>query len=119
LVKKVEIDIEPVWREMRNMPWAKMENVGDSSGYTTELLRVIRERVADILKMLHKQQYARAFCDNFVDAMSMLYIQNVAICKPVSEGGAEQMLLDAYTIKKGLVDLPVINEAEGTQAPAT
>lgn len=118
LVKKVELDIEPVWREMRNMPWAKMDNVGDSSGYTTELLRVIRERVADILQMLHKQQYARAFCDNFVDAMSLLYIQNVAICKPVSEGGAEQMLLDAYTIKKGLVDLPVLNEAEGAQAPA-
>ena len=119
LVKKVEMDIEPVWREMRNMPWAKMENVGDSSGYTAELLRIVREQAADILGMLHKQQYARAFCDNLVDALSMIFIQNVALCKPVSEGGAEQMLLDAYTIKKGLLDLPVINEGEGAQAPVT
>lgn len=119
LVKKVEIDIEPVWREMRNMPWARMDNVGDSSGYTTELLRVLRERAADILKILHKQQYARAFCDNLVDALSLAFIQNVAMSKPVSEVGAEQMLLDAYTLKKGIADLPVINEGEGAQAPAT
>jgi hypothetical protein len=119
LVKKVELDIEPVWREMRNMPWARMENVGDSSGYTAELVRIIRESVAEILGLLQKQQYSRAFCDNFIDSLSMLFITNVAMCKPVSEGGAEQMLLDAYTLKKGLMDLPVINEAEGTQAPAT
>lgn len=118
LVKKVEIDIEPVWREMRNMPWGRLDTVGDSSNYTSEMLRVIRERSSEILQYLHKQQYARAFCDNLVDAVSMLYINNVAQCKPVSEVGAEQMLLDAYTLKKGLVDLPVINEAEGAQAPA-
>jgi hypothetical protein len=118
LVKKVEIDIEPVWREMRNMPWGRLDTVGDSSNYTSEMLRVIRERCSEILRYLHKQQYARAFCDNLVDAMSVLYITNVAQCKPVSEVGAEQMLLDAYTLKKGLVDLPVINDSEGVQAPA-
>ena len=67
---------------------------------------------------MHKQQYARAFCDNLVDTMSMLYITNLVQCKPVSEAGAEQMLLDSYTLKKGLVDLPTINQEEGTQPPA-
>jgi hypothetical protein len=118
LVRKVEIDIEPVWREMRNMPWGRLDTVGDSSNYTSEMLRVIHERSSEILKYLHKQQYARAFCDNLVDTMTLLYITNVAQCKPVSEVGAEQMLLDAYTLKKGLVNLPTINAEEGVQPPA-
>ncbi|KIV99490.1 uncharacterized protein PV09_08796 [Verruconis gallopava] len=119
LVKKIELEIEPIWREMRNMPWSRMENVGDSSNYISELLRVVREQSSEILKLLYKHQYARAFCDNLVDAISMLYITNVAQCKPISEVGAEQMLLDTYTLKKGLVDLPVINEKEGAQAPTS
>jgi hypothetical protein len=119
LVKKVEVDIEPVWREMRNMPWGRMETVGDSSNYTAEMLRVIQERASEILKYLHKPQYARAFCDNLVDTLSLLYINSVVQCKPVSEVGAEQMLLDAYTLKKEMTNLPVVNEAEGTQPPAT
>jgi hypothetical protein len=118
LVRKVEIDIEPVWREMRNMPWGRLDTVGDSSNYTSEMLRVIHERSSEILKYLHKQQYARAFCDNLVDTITLLYITNVAQCKPVSEVGAEQMLLDAYTLKKGLVNLPTINAEEGVQPPA-
>jgi len=118
LVKKVESAIEPVWREMRNMPWGKLDNVGDSSTYVSEMLRVVREKAGEILIYLHKAQYARAFCDNLVDAMSMLYILNVVQCRPISEVGAEQMLLDSYVLKKGFVELPTINQEEGAHAPA-
>jgi hypothetical protein len=118
LVKAVEVDIEPLWREMRNMPWGKLDSVGDSSTYVSEMLRVLRAKAAEVLRYLHKSQYARAFCDNLVDSMAMLYVSNVVQCKPVSEVGAEQMLLDSYVLKKGMVDLPVVNEEEGAQPPA-
>jgi len=118
LVKKVELDIEPLWREMRNMPWGKLDSVGDSSTYVSEMLRVVRAKAAEILRYLNKAQYARAFCDNLVDAVSMLYILNVVQCRPVSEVGAEQMLLDSYVLKKGVVDLPTINQEEGAQPAA-
>ena len=118
LVRKVEMACEPSWREMRNTPWAKLESVGDQSSYVAELLRNVKERSGEILKHLHKQQYARAFSDNLVDLMASTYIANIMQCKSISEVGAEQMLLDSYVLKKGFTELPTLNEEPGTAPPA-
>jgi hypothetical protein len=118
LVRKIEIACEPSWREMRNTPWSKLESVGDQSTYVAELLRHVKEQSAEILKCLHKQQYARAFCDNLVDQMATTYVANIVQSKPISEAGAEQMLLDSYVLKKGFTEIPVLNEEPGTAPPA-
>ena len=118
LVHRVEVDIEPTWREMRNTGWSKMESVGDQSSYVAELLRSINARAAEILAMLHKSQYARAFCDNVVELIANAYVTNIFQCKPISEAGAEQMLLDSYVLKKGFENLLTINSPAGTAPPA-
>jgi vacuolar protein sorting-associated protein 53 len=118
LVKKVELEIEPVWREMRNMPWGTLDGVGDSSGYVTEMLRIVRTKSSEILEDIHKQQYARAYCDNLVESMAGLFVTNIGTCKPLSEVGAEQMLLDSYVLKKGLLEIPNVNSEPGTQPSA-
>lgn len=105
LVRRVETDIEPTWREMRNCGWSKMESVQDQSSYVGELIRRIDSRTAEILSMLHKQQYARAFCDNVVDMVANAYVSNILQSKPVSEVGAEQMLLDIYVLQKSFANL--------------
>ncbi|KAI5293978.1 Vacuolar protein sorting-associated protein 53, partial [Ascosphaera acerosa] len=105
LVHSVETSLEPVWREMRNMPWAKLENVGDNSPYVILLLDNIRGRSEQILQVLQKPQYARAFADHLVEDASSLFINNVWQCRPVSEVAAEQMLLDAYTLKTGMSEI--------------
>ena len=91
LVRRVEVDTEPIWREMRNTGWSKMENVGDQSSYVGEMLSRIKTRATEILGMLHKQQYARAFCDNVVELTANAYIANIFQCRPISEVGAEQV----------------------------
>ncbi|KAJ5206685.1 hypothetical protein N7472_003133 [Penicillium cf. griseofulvum] len=105
LVRQVEVDLEPSWREMRNTPWAKIEAVSDQSSYVSEMLSRTKEKATAILKLLHKQQYARAFSDHLVELMSSQFISNVFQCRPLSETGAEQMLLDSYTLKSGLTSL--------------
>ncbi|KAJ6037309.1 hypothetical protein N7540_001588 [Penicillium herquei] len=105
LVRQVEVELEPSWREMRNTPWSKIEAVSDQSSYVGELLSRTKDKAAEILQLLHKQQYARAFSDHLVELMSSLFISNVFQCKPVSETGAEQMLLDSFTLKSGLTSL--------------
>jgi len=123
LVRQVEVDLEPCWREMRNTPWNKIEAVSDQSSYVAELLSRTKEKASEILQLLHKQQYARAFSDHLVELMSSLFISNIFQCKTVSETGAEQvclhsnthyslpkltpsqMLLDSYTLKSGLSSL--------------
>lgn len=97
LVRQVEVDLEPCWREMRNTPWSKIEAVSDQSSYVAELLSRTKEKASEILQLLHKQQYARAFSDHLVELMSNLFISNVFQCKPVSETGAEQVCLPPMT----------------------
>jgi hypothetical protein len=91
LVHRVEVDCEAAWREMRNTSWSKMESVGDQSSYVAELLRHIDSQAAEILALVGKQQYARAFCDNLVEHLANTYIANIVQCRPISEVGAEQV----------------------------
>jgi hypothetical protein len=91
LVRKVEVELDPCWREMRNTPWNKLENVGDQSSYVGELLTKTKTRSEEILQLLHKQRYARAFADNVVELLSNTFISTVYLCRPVSEAGAEQV----------------------------
>lgn len=91
LVRKVEIDLEPSWREMRNISWTKLQSVSDQSTYVAEMIRRTKTRTAEILGMLNKQQYARAFCDNLVELLANTYTANIVQCRPLSEVGAEQV----------------------------
>lgn len=102
LVRRVEVDLEPSWREMRNMAWGRIESCENQSGYIAGLQQRIKNRSSEILNMLHKQQYARAFADNLVELLANTYIANIVQCKPISEGGAEQILLDTHEIRTTL-----------------
>lgn len=94
LIRKVEVDLEPSWREMKNTGWSKLQDVGDQSTYVAELANRIRIRAKEIMEMLHKPQYARAFYDNLVDMIASTYTMNIVQCKPISEIGAEQVRMD-------------------------
>ncbi|KAJ2966490.1 hypothetical protein NUW58_g10648 [Xylaria curta] len=93
LVNKVEADCEGAWREMKNTNWSKMESVGDQSSYVGELVSHINAKTEEILTIIVKPQYARAFADNLVEHIANTYIANIVQCRPVSEVGAEQVSL--------------------------
>ncbi|KAK1598381.1 Vps53-like protein [Colletotrichum navitas] len=105
LVRNVEIACEGSWREMRNTGWSTMESVSDQSSYVGELLSSVNSKTEEIMGLVVKQQYARAFCDNLVDHLVNAYISNIVQCRPVSEVGAEQMLLDKYVLTKAFENL--------------
>jgi hypothetical protein len=123
LVNRVDVDCESSWREMRNTNWSKMESVGDQSSYVAELLKHVDGNAAEILPLVNKQQYARAFCDNMVEHLANAYVGNIVQCRPISEVGAEQMLLDKYVLTKGLTTLlthsPSLENSTTAQAAFT
>lgn len=102
LVRRVEVDLEPSWREMKNTPFGKIEICENNSSFIPSLQNRIKDRTSSIMQSLHKQQYARAFADNLVELLSNTYLTNIGQCRPISEAGAEQMLLDSHEIKKTL-----------------
>lgn len=91
LVRRVEVELEPAWKEMRNISWNKLDSVADQSSYVSVLLTAAKSKSEEILAMLHKQQYARAFADNLAEHISSSYIANIFQCRPISETGAEQV----------------------------
>ncbi|KAI1109144.1 Vps53-like protein [Nemania sp. NC0429] len=105
LVNRAEADCDGAWREMKNTNWSKMESVGDQSSYVGELVSHINARAEEILSVVVKPQYARAFADNLVEHVANTYIANIVQCRPVSEVGAEQMLLDKYVLTKAFENL--------------
>ncbi|KAI1363891.1 Vps53-like protein [Xylaria arbuscula] len=105
LVNRVEADCEGAWREMKNTNWSKMESVGDQSSYVSELVSHVNAKAEEILSVVAKPQYARAFADNLVEHIASTYIANIVQCRPVSEVGAEQMLLDKYVLTKAFENL--------------
>lgn len=95
LVNRVELDCEGAWREMKNTNWSKMESVGDQSSYVGELVKHINSKAEEVLALIVKPQYARAFADKLVEHLANIYVANIVQCRPVSEVGAEQVSSDA------------------------
>ncbi|KAK1053236.1 Vacuolar protein sorting-associated protein 53 [Friedmanniomyces endolithicus] len=92
-----------------------MDSVGDQSPYVAVLLHRVKDRSKEILRLLPKPQYARAYCDHLVDTLTNTYLLNIAASKPISESGAEQLLLDSYVLKKGFAELATL----ATESSAT
>ena len=91
LVRKVDVDLEPAWRAMRSTGWSKLQAAGDQSPYVTELITRINRRAKEMLELIHKPQYARAFCDNLVELLASSFASTMAQCRPISEVAAEQV----------------------------
>lgn len=105
LVHFVEIGCDGVWREMKNTNWSTMDSAGDQSSYVSEMIRSVNGKTEEILGVVAKQQYARAFCDNLVEHLASGYINNLVQCRPISEVGAQQMLVDKYALTKSFNNL--------------
>ncbi|KAK3393692.1 Vps53-like protein [Podospora didyma] len=119
MVRTVEMGCDGAWREMKNTNWSRMESVSDHSSYVTELLKHVNGKAEEILPLVTKQQYARAFCDNLVEHMATAYINNIVQCRPVCEVGAEQMLLDKYVLTKAFENLLSCHSPGSSHPPST
>ncbi|RFU75327.1 garp complex subunit vps53 [Trichoderma arundinaceum] len=119
LVHIVELDCEGVWREMKNTNWSTMDSAGDQSSWVGELVKHVNDKTEEILAMVTKQQYARAFCDNLVDHLVTAFINNIVQCRPISEVGAQQMLVDKYALTKSFGNLlSYYNPSPAQQTPS-
>ncbi|KAK9479498.1 Vps53-like protein [Lipomyces japonicus] len=118
LVRKIENDTKPAWREMINYNWGRLDAVGDQSAYVTELVKFTEIGVRQVIEQMNKDLYVRSYCDRIVETTVNMFLANISKCKPMTEICAEQMLLDCYVLKKCLVKLPVLTQSADVQ-PST
>lgn len=73
---------------------------------------VIRENLLDVPDLFHN------FCLKFSDVFIKKFVSNIYKCKPLSQGAAEQLLLDSHTLKKILLDQPEFKSKQKNTTPA-
>lgn len=93
-MRKVESEADLAFREMVNTNWAKVEIVGDHSGYVGEMVRGIKDAMIEITGTGHlRERYIRSLCDRVVEWFGGRFIDAIIASRPICEAGAEQVLI--------------------------
>lgn len=119
LIQRLEFVVEPAFSAMIKTQWSAVETPVGNSPFVEEISNslqvqfpIIRDHLKDGLK------YFVQLCNKFVTIFTHKYITNLFRCKLLSQGGAEQLLLDTHTLKKFLINLPCY-KSEIKTAPAS
>ncbi|KAI9096614.1 Vps53-like protein [Phlyctochytrium arcticum] len=119
LVHGVENCVEPALNAMLRRPWGSIEAVGDQSEYVSMIAQALSGTVGTVRKSFATNtKYFRTFCDKFAETILTRYYNNIFKCKPISEVGAEQLLLDTHALKTILTQMVNINSQGPAQPPA-
>ncbi|KAI9012778.1 Vps53-like protein [Gaertneriomyces semiglobifer] len=97
--------IDPAFQLMLKRQWAHLDSVGDQSEYVTVAARHINWAFAEIRKTLGGAKWWKIVCDKFAEAFMNKFYGNVWKCKPVSEIGAEQLLLDTQALRTVFIEV--------------
>ncbi|KAG0200788.1 Vacuolar protein sorting-associated protein 53 [Mortierella sp. GBA30] len=119
LVRAVENDYEPALLSMSKLPWATVEYVGDQSEYVSHIQGTLKNCVGAIQELITNKRYFRTFCDKLIESFVSRFAANLPRCKPISEIGAEQMLLDTQAVKSLLIEIPNLGLESSAQVPTS
>ncbi|CAO3673961.1 unnamed protein product [Rhizopus microsporus] len=118
IIKSIDQVLDTQFLQMTRLPWGTMDSVGDQSDYVTQIMDIIKRYTTIIGKTVSNKRYYRTFCDRFAEWLITKYIAQIFRCKPISEIGAEQLLLDTHSIKTLLMDIPSVGSS-GDDVPRT
>ncbi|KAF7725297.1 Vacuolar protein sorting-associated protein 53 [Apophysomyces ossiformis] len=118
IVRSLETSCDVYMQQMIRLQWGTMDTVGDQSDYVSQLQEVIKRYITVVGKTIANKRYFRTFADRFVDTFLTKYLLNIFKCKPISEIGAEQLLLDTHAIKTLLLDIALMG-VEGSGGVST
>ncbi|KAG1455215.1 hypothetical protein G6F46_007864 [Rhizopus delemar] len=114
IVKGMDHALEPYFLQMMRLPWGTMDSVGDQSDYVTSVMDIVKRYTSVIGRTISNKRYFRTFCDRFAEWFLNKYLSLVFRCKPVSEIGAEQLLLDTHSMKTLLMEIPLTSYSDGS-----
>lgn len=117
LVADLESATEPQLSAMSRLPWNNLVQVGDQSVYVTAIVNHLRTQMPLIRDTLYTVRPAfTQICTKFADALITRFVMSLYRCKPVNTFGAEQLLLDAQSLKAALLQMPLMG-AKFSQPP--
>ncbi|KAI8584232.1 hypothetical protein K450DRAFT_218778 [Umbelopsis ramanniana AG] len=119
LIRGVLGQFDPAYQAMAKISWGLVESVGDQSSYVSDLQSCLVNSITIMGKTIGTKRYFRTFCDRFVEAFVTRHLANITRCRPISEVGAEQMLLDIHALKTTIMDMPFMGTEGSVAVPAS
>ncbi|XP_050438250.1 vacuolar protein sorting-associated protein 53 homolog [Adelges cooleyi] len=120
LVQHLEVDLEPALNNMVKVSWQNITAVGDQSEYVSLMTTHLKAVIPVVRNYLSSsRKYFTKFCITFANSFIPKFIKHLYKCKPLSNIGAEQLLLDTHSLKTVLLDLPSMNLDDNRKAPAS
>ena len=120
LVHDVESACDPALATMAKITWTSVEHVGDQSPYVTAITSHVKQTVPVIRSNLAAaRKYFTQFCIKFANSFIPRFITSLYKCKPIGTVGAEQLLLDAHSLKTVLLNLPSVASQVSRKAPSS
>lgn len=119
LIQNIEFGCDSGFSTMIKTQWSSVETPVGHSPFVDDITNSLQTQfpiVRDHLK--DGRKYFVQLCNKFITLFTHKYSTNLFRCKLLSQGGAEQLLLDTHTLKKFLINLPCYNSDIKT-APAS
>lgn len=119
LIQHIELGCEQGFSAMIKTQWSSVETPVGHSQFVDDIINSLQSQLPLIRDYLKEgRKYFVQLCNKFIVLFTHKYITNLFRCKLLSQGGAEQLLLDTHTLKKFLIHLPCAN-SEIKTAPAS
>lgn len=119
IIQDIEFGCEPGFSTMIKTQWSSVKTPVGHSSFVDDITNSLQTQIPIIRNHLKDgRKYFVQFCNKFITLFTHKYITNLFKCKLLSQGGAEQLLLDTHTLKKVLINLPCYNSDIRT-APAS
>ncbi|KAJ2511107.1 Vacuolar protein sorting-associated protein 53 [Coemansia sp. RSA 1939] len=103
----VDTMCDPAFAALAQVPWQSLHMVGDQSSYVMLAVSAMDAAASSIRQSMSGSRYFRSFCDKFAARFTDRYMAAISKAGPISEVGAEQLLLDAQALKSALLAMPV------------
>lgn len=119
LIQDIESGCEPGFSAMVKTQWSSVDTPVGHSSFVDDITNSLQTQFPVIREYLKDgRKYFVQLCNKFITLFTHKYITNLFRCKLLSQGGAEQLLLDTHTLKKFLINLPCY-KSEIKTAPAS
>ncbi|CAH2036373.1 unnamed protein product [Thlaspi arvense] len=112
LVRRLETKFDTKMEDMTRVPWGTLESVGDHSEYVDEINTILNNSIPVVGKLL-TPVYFQIFLDKLASSLGLRFYANICRCKPISETGAQQMLLDTQVMEKNFLEVASGQTATG------
>ncbi|SNX84704.1 related to VPS53 - subunit of VP51-54 complex, required for protein sorting [Melanopsichium pennsylvanicum] len=111
LARELELCSEPIWNSMLRpaVPWSQLQpRSGNSSKsqYVIDMASLLEQIGVVVRQDVENKRYVRSWCDKVVGVLTTRFMQGLVRLRPLTQGMAEQMLVDAGELRKSLIELP-------------